>query len=207
LNDPPPERANGAVRAFVALDLDPECVRAVERLQNKLLSARRAPDAAWVPADKMHVTLKFIGALDPANVDAVALGLMAAVGERPPPPLGAPALDAFPAISHARVVVVVFEDPTGQVTQLAQEVDRLAEQLGVPPEQRAFRPHVTLARLRRPVDASRWLRGEPVDASRWLRSEPVHSAAEWLATGVTLYRSVLGPKTSKYIPLVSYSFS
>ena len=61
---------------------------------------------------------------------------------------------------------------------------------------RPFRPHVTLARLKRPYDSRRWLRQELVDG-----------AGECRASRITLYRSDPGVEGSTYVPLTRFDFA
>jgi 2'-5' RNA ligase len=92
-------------------------------------------------------------------------------------------------------VVAELADPGGRVTELARRISEASEKLGVSLEERAFRPHVTLARLRRPTDVRDWL---------------AHATLE----GVTLrfdelrlYESVLHPQGSRYSVLGRAEFA
>jgi 2'-5' RNA ligase len=183
------------IRAFVALDLDAMSVRRVARVADRLRMGSGAPSAVWTPTAKMHVTLRFIGHLP---VDAVAplgkeVGALV-VRKRSPLP-GSFRLDAFPSVEHARIVVAELEDPQGDLSKLAGRVDRIAtKHAGPAAEERSFRPHVTLARLKRPYDSRKWVRPElsGADACR--------------VVGLTLYRSDLGPQGSIYVPLARFEY-
>jgi 2'-5' RNA ligase len=183
------------LRAFVALDLSPMSVRRVARVAEGLRMGTGAPSATWTPAAKMHVTLKFIPALVADAVVPLGQALCAlAEGKAAPAPCPL-RLTAFPAPHEARVIVVELCDASGALVKLADKVDKLAAKHGVDRESRPFRPHVTLARLKRPYDARRWLRPELTD-----------STGECGAGSLTLYRSHLGPEGSTYVPLARYEF-
>lgn len=189
------DKARQTIRAFVALDLDAPSRRRVARVADRLRMASGAPSATWVPATQMHVTLKFIAELP---IDAVApLGtalrpLIEGMSGLQPCPYR---LEAFPTIEAARVVLVELEDGNGRLAKLARKVDELALKFGAPPKDRPFRPHVTLARLKRTYDSRRWIRAGLAALS-----------GECEPAGVTLFRSELCSGGPKYTPLASVVF-
>jgi 2'-5' RNA ligase len=180
------------IRAFVALDLDSTSVRRVVRVADRLRMESGAPSASWTPAARLHVTLKFMGALPVDAVVPIGQALVALAATTAPPSAGAARLEAFPSPEHASVVVLELEDPGGGIAQLAARFEALAREHGVERETRAFRPHVTLARLKRPYDARRWLRAALVEA-----------AGECRAARLTLYRSETRPDGALYVPLAT----
>jgi 2'-5' RNA ligase len=184
------------IRAFVALDLDAMTVRRVARVADRLRMGSGAPSATWTAAAKMHVTLKFMGELADDAVAPLGKALRVLVEGKAAPRPGAFKLDAFPSVEDARVIVVALEDPEGDLAKLAQSVDKAAAKVGVARDARKFRPHVTLARLKRGYDARRWLRPELSDG-----------AEECRASHLTLYRSQLGSEGSTYIPLGRFAFA
>jgi|GEM_PF-603083 len=185
-------------RAFVAIDLEPMSLRRVARVADRLRMGSGAPSASWTAPAKMHVTMKFLG--DDFPLDAVAaLGqALAPLADGQAPPPACPfRLDAFPSSEHARVIVVELDDAAGVWAKLAGQVDRLAAKHGVAREKRPFRPHVTIARLKRPYDAR-----------RWLRPELTEGVGDCKAASLTLYRSQLGgAEGSVYVPLAQFAFS
>jgi 2'-5' RNA ligase len=189
-------KKTATIRAFVALDLDPMSLRRVVRVADRLRMSSGAPSATWVPGPKMHVTLRFMAALPEGSVAALAkaLGTLTA-GKKAPKPC-ALRLAAFPTIEDAEIVVVELDDVSHGVTKLAEKVDKLATKLGIAGDARPFRPHVTLARLKRAYDSR-----------RWLRQELVQGAGECRAQSVTLYRSDLAEEGATYVPLARFEFA
>jgi len=184
------------IRAFVALDLDTTSLRRVVRTADRLRMASGAPAATWTAGDKMHITLKFAGELDAAAAAPIGKALRELAEGKPAPAPCTVKLDAFPKVEHARVIVAELVDASGDITKLAAAVDKLAAKHGVPKEDRPFRPHVTLARLKRPYDARKWLRADVAEA-----------AGECRCVTLTLYRSELKPEGSVYIPLATFAFA
>ena len=187
-----PER----IRAFVALDLDTLSLRRIVRTSDRLRMASGAPAATWTTSDKMHITLKFAGELDAAAAVPIGAALRTLAEGKPPPAPCKVKLDAFPKMEQARIVVVELVDASGDIAKLAASIDKLTAKHGVPKEDRPFRPHVTLARLKRPYDARKWLRADVAEA-----------AGECRCATLTLYRSELKPDGSIYIPLASFAFA
>jgi 2'-5' RNA ligase len=190
------DQPRGVIRAFVALDLDPTSRRRVARVADRLRMGSGAPSAMWALPAAMHVTLKFMGELAIDAVAPLGAALRFLVEGQAAPRAGALRLEAFPSLEEANVVVVELEDPSRALAKLAGRVDKLAQKHGVQPEQRSFRPHVTLARLKRPYDARRWLRPELADG-----------AGECRAAGLTLFRSDLGAGKPTHVPLARFVFS
>jgi RNA 2',3'-cyclic 3'-phosphodiesterase len=189
-------KKTATIRAFVALDLDPMSLRRVVRVADRLRMGSGAPSATWVPGPKMHVTLRFMAALPTDAVEALskALGTLTE-GKNAPKPC-ALRLAAFPSIEDAEIVVVELDDTSHGVGKLAEKVDKLATKLGIAGDSRPFRPHVTLARLKRAYDSRRWLRQELVEGAGVCRA---HS--------VTLYRSDVAEEGATYVPLARFEFA
>lgn len=179
------------MRAFFALPL-PEATR--ERLalvQDVLRRAaeRRGLSLRWTRPEQQHVTLKFLGDVDPEAGGQLARRMAPDALRLPPIATEVSAPSTFGPPARARVLVLPVADQGGLILGLATALDRAAAELGVPPETRAFRPHLTLARFSRPGDASALL------------SEQVPLPAEVVFDRMVLYESELHPTGSRYRPV------
>jgi RNA 2',3'-cyclic 3'-phosphodiesterase len=185
-----------SIRAFVALDLDEASVMDATRLADRLGKVGGAPKAAWTAADKMHVTVKFAGELPVAAVEPVAAALRP-LALAPRVPWTCPLeIGAFPGIGRARVLVLELRDEDATLARLAAAVDERFAPYGVAREERAFRPHITLARLKRPHDAR-----------RWLREERAGFAGACTLIALTLYRSELNAEGAVHTPLARFTLA
>jgi 2'-5' RNA ligase len=150
----------------------------------------------------MHVTVKFAGELPTDAVEPLGAELAPLAASYSGPPAYPLRLDAFPNAHHGRVVVLELVDASGALAELAAAIDERFAAYGVPREERPFRPHVTLARLKRPCDARHWL---------GLTSDPGSShagdATTARITALTLYRSVLGANGSSYVALARHALA
>jgi 2'-5' RNA ligase len=139
------------VRLFLAINLDPEVRREVIEATAPLRTA--APTLSWMDESRLHLTLKFLG--EQPDTSAVQLGrALDDVAERHRRfviRLGE--IGAFPNFRRARVVWMgIDRDP--RLELLHHDVEVACEALGFELEGRAFRPHLTLARVKERTDAA-----------------------------------------------------
>jgi len=134
------------MRLFIALKL-PSAVR--ENLAALLKSLRAvSPQTRWVRPENLHVTLKFIGEVPETKLAAIRNALSLARSDQPVT-LNFRGLGFFPNEKHPRVFWAGIEGSPNLKT-LAADIDKAAEKLGIPHEQRPFSPHLTLARFEPP---------------------------------------------------------
>jgi RNA 2',3'-cyclic 3'-phosphodiesterase len=126
-------------RLFVAIDLPEEVRNTIADIGRELPGARR------VPREQLHLTLRFIGEVDDGTFKAVRTALAEVKGTSFPLALGG--VGHFPPGRHPRVLWVgVAESST--LLELQRGVELALTGVGIPPEERRFSPHLTLARLK-----------------------------------------------------------
>ena len=180
------------MRLFIAIDLPDSVKDAVAGLRADL------PGAIWVKRQAFHLTLRFLG--DPISEDRVESITNALATVRSAPFIfHLDGVGRFPAGNRrpARVLWVgVRASPA--LTALHAGVERAVRDVGFPPDDHAFRPHITLARFRSPAPSS------ALDSflARYsaFQSEPIR-VAEFI-----LYSSALAPHGSLYTPLAKFRF-
>ena len=134
------------MRLFVALEI-PSTVR--QNLATLLESFRAiTKEPRWVWAENLHVTLRFLGEVAEAKVDAVKSAL-GEIRSDQAVALELRGLGFFPNEKHPRVFWAGME-ASPNLKKLAGEVEGAVEKLGIPREKREFSPHLTLARFERP---------------------------------------------------------
>ena len=181
-----------SIRVFCAVEL-PEEVRAAVAAHAAPLR-REFPEAraSWARPEGLHITLKFIGEVEAARVEALAGAAGAAVGGFRPFRLSIEESGTFPPRGAARVLWLGVKDASGQLARLQRRLEQECEAAGFPAEPRAFRPHLTLARLRTPKDAHA--------LSEAHRHTPF-GPHDFEVTELLVIRSQLGPGGSRYTPL------
>jgi 2'-5' RNA ligase len=176
-------------RIFCAFEL-PESLRL--RLAKHATTVREAvPEAAasWSRPENIHLTVKFFGNVDQAKVPLISAALACAVKKFGPLEIQVGKTGVFPRPSRPQVLWIGIEDPSGGLSRLHPRLEDECGREGFPKEERAFRPHLTIARIRKPGNASRL-------ADTHLRIE--FASVEITLSELVLFRSELSPKGSKY---------
>jgi RNA 2',3'-cyclic 3'-phosphodiesterase len=172
-------------RCFVAIplgdELRAELAVAVERWRDR-------PDCAglrWTDPDAWHLTLAFIGDVEPMRVEALSSAISAVTEPHAAVTMATGGVGAFPRPARATVAWYGIADPYGALAGLADVVRR---SLRLPVEPQPFRPHVTLARTRG---------GGHADLRAWVReADPPVGRLE--VGAVHLMRSHLGSGPARY---------
>jgi 2'-5' RNA ligase len=171
------------MRLFVALPLPSRILDEVETAVAPLRSGW--PDLRWVRRDLLHLTVAFFGEVDDRTLDRMVLRLERVARRHDPLTLSLCGAGAFPGGgAHARVVWTGLYGDRRALAGLAASVtaagNRAGSRFG---EHRAFRPHLTLARCRRPIDV------RPL-----LDALSAFSGSPWTAGSIHLMRSHLGAR-------------
>ena len=188
------------IRTFIALPLPSDWTQALGRT---MLQLRRAlPNGIrWVDPGGIHLTLKFLGNTDPGLVDQIIEGLAFRLAASPSPQLSLDRLGTFPAGRNPRVIWAGVSGDSNALEALHHCAEAAAVGLGWAPERRAFRPHLTLGRVRDQVSSRE--RGAIVDGIKNLAPAP---ASVWRPDVVRLYKSVLTSRGAIYSSLGEVKF-
>jgi RNA 2',3'-cyclic 3'-phosphodiesterase len=176
------------VRLFVAVNLPEGQRRAAHEAAAPLRDA--GLPVKWVPAESLHVTLKFLGEVAEAREAAIgaALDVVAAAAQRFEVGLGG--AGAFPGVARPRVIWLGVE-PHPALELLSHDVERALRPLDFETELRPFRPHLTLGRVRPGARPGAFAALERLAAAvDWEGVAPVNS--------VDLMASVPGPGGAAY---------
>jgi 2'-5' RNA ligase len=186
------------VRAFVAIHLPPEVLRALAAVQDRLRAMPGGEAGRWVPAENMHLTIKFVGDVLPERLTALHLALQRACAGQSPFALPVGGLGCFPNAQRPRVVWAGVQDAPGRLDGLVAALEREAAAAGFPREQRAFAPHLTLARV------ADWASHEQVLAlGQSVARAQVGLLGEIVVQRVAIMRSDLRPQGPQYTQLFS----
>lgn len=134
------------IRSFIAIPLTPEIRRNTTRLLAKLSQADDG--IKWVPADHLHLTLKFLGEVDNTEVPRVCDVVREVCREYEPFDLAFAGTGGFPNIDRPRVLFAGVEDPSGSLCRLVEQLESELAELGFKREPRDYQPHLTLGRTR-----------------------------------------------------------
>lgn len=187
----------GTLRVFCAVELPFE-IRAAAAAQAARLR-RDFPEAraSWARPESLHITLKFVGEIEAARVGDLSRAAGAAAGGAEPFRLTIEESGTFPPRGAARVLWLGVKDAAGQLARLQRRLEQECEAAGFPGEARAFKPHLTLARIRAPQGAHALS-----ESHRRTPFGPQH----FDVTELLVIRSELGPGGSRYTPLSRHPF-
>jgi 2'-5' RNA ligase len=169
------------IRLFAAVETPPEIGEGLARRQQGL------PGARWRPPDSLHVTLRFFGEVDERtaqDLDAELSGVSVAPFEI--------ALEGVGAVGEGHQLQAIWAGvkDSEALRLLHQRCEAAARRAGLKPENRAYRPHVTLAYLSRNVSQDR--------VAAWIRNHNLLNSPSWRATWFGLYSSWRSSEGSRY---------
>ena len=143
------------MRLFIAVDLDSPTRDLAAGVIAELRCHLRVGHASikWVAPPHLHFTLAFLGEVGGDRVEAVRQAMVKRWHQQPFR-AGVSSLGVFPPFGTPRVVWLGIGEGRAELEALQDAVRARFGLLGFPPEQRAFRPHLTLGRVRRTTPAS-----------------------------------------------------
>jgi RNA 2',3'-cyclic 3'-phosphodiesterase len=133
-------------RIFIALDTSPTLKRELGDLSGRLAVSKA--DIRWERTGKLHCTLQFLGDVDESIVGSLDVAVRKAIDGVAPFEISFGDLGFFPDSVHPRVLWVGLDDPEGRLAFLHERLVEETSRLGLRGTEPAFRPHITLGRIR-----------------------------------------------------------
>ncbi len=181
-------------RLFIAAELPAAVREALVAAQARL--RRDAPPVKWVAPEAMHLTLRFLGETDVRLLPQLGTALRAALAGQPAISLQLIGAGAFPNLRRPSVVWVGVGGATAALERTAALIEAQVVSLGFAREERPFRAHLTLGRVRREATPAQQERlGEAI------RALPAFPPLDWMIERVVLFRSELRPSGPLYSAL------
>ena len=206
------------MRSFVAVELPEPILEAVGQLSGRLRAS--GARVTWIKPENMHLTLRFLGEIDEDNINRLKAILSDAYRGMSPFTLSVRGVGAFPNMRRPSVVWVgaVEAREAGEArsqVQLGNEralgddraeaietaylaAESAARAIGLPPEEKAFHPHLTLARIKDAREAP------PLVAC--LERERDFCAGDFTVHSVSLFSSRLTPHGPIYQRIEEFTF-
>jgi 2'-5' RNA ligase len=140
-------------RLFIAIELPPNVRSALKAHIDQLRTAVPEARAGWAAEANLHLTLKFLGDTPLTRVEGLSRAARRAAHSVDSFEMIIGNCGAFPSSGQPRVLWIGVEDPSNRLTLLHQALEDECDQAGFAREERSFRPHLTIARLRKPQGA------------------------------------------------------
>jgi 2'-5' RNA ligase len=182
------------VRLFVAIEIPGEVRSALATFLKEMRAV--SPQAKWVRAENLHITLKFLGETDATKLGAIGNTLLR-IRNPQPVTLEFRGLGYFPNEKKPRVFWVSME-ASGNLKSLAGDIDASLHRLGFPLEDRPFTPHLTLARFNPP--------GLPPRIGAAVAANSARGFGSLTTREFHLIESKLKPSGAEYTTLQSFAF-
>jgi 2'-5' RNA ligase len=182
------------MRAFIAIELPPGVKTELTARQQEL--KRAGLNARWVRAENIHLTLKFLGEIDPGAVAAVRTAMTSAAERHGPLTLSASGIGVFPGVRKARVLWAGLSDGLPELIELQKDLDAALATCGFDREKRPFRGHLTMARFRQSV--------HPAKLETALAKADGAHFGQWTVRELILFQSELQPAGPLYTRLAAH---
>lgn len=169
------------MRLFIAIELPEELKRQIAEVQDQLKQI--GADANWTRPEGIHLTLKFLGDVEESRVPAINEALAVACRGIGSLRLQVAGAGAFPNVKAPRVLWIGVRGDLENLRLLQAAVEDAMVNLDFAPEERAFSPHLTLARIKYPKPRDKWQ--QKIEAIRDVK------LGEFEATSVSLMQSEL----------------
>lgn len=179
------------IRTFIAVLLSDGLKRTIASIQDEF--KKQAPDLKWVEIGNLHVTLKFLGDVEEQSLDTIHNAMGHAASGFAPFELTVAGAGAFPNARRPRVVWVGIPGGAEALSSLAGKMESALEAAGFPKEDKKFRSHITIGRVRDHARAP--------DLSQPIAGAGLEPLGVETVDRVVLMRSELRPGGPIYTPL------
>lgn len=169
------------LRVFTAVPIGADARAEIHRAARALLAGLGRMSV--VAEQNLHVTLKFVGDVHRDDLPALVETVRAGTEGLPAGDIEIAGIRAFPNLQRPRVVWAGVSDPSGILEPVHARLNEALAKFGAKREKKRYVPHVTLARIRGPVDARELSQRCESGGEFWFSVEPVDS--------ITLFMSEL----------------
>ena len=138
------------IRCFVAIEIPETIQMLLTSTQEELRKYIRG--ASWVKRGNIHLTLKFLGDVAPNQISVIKNVIEQVTDTRSPFSMELGGIGAFPNLSRPRIIWAGVKTGADEVAAIAREIDVGLGRHGYERDKKSFRPHLTLARLKRRVN-------------------------------------------------------
>lgn len=178
------------IRAFLALPLAPLFQKEITPLAEEL--KKKYPQVRWVRPAEIHATLHFFGSISSEEVQKISACVSPITRNTPPCSLFLEGIGGFPNARRPRVIWLGIGGEVERLHTMQGSIEKLLSQAGYPFEERSFKAHLTLGRLKEPKPLPGF------EALKFPRTE-TKSVSE-----IVLFQSHLSPEGAHYEAVETY---
>jgi 2'-5' RNA ligase len=179
-------------RAFIAIDLSEDIIGKIGEISTALQARMGDLPVRWIPAENVHLTLKFLGDVSETSVDRLAEIIRRVAQAHECFEISVGSLGVYPNARRPRVIWLGVEAPQALLA-IQRGIDQETSRLGYEAKDQEFSPHLTIARVSRSADYR-----ELKAIGDTLETETVGFLGAARVEQVKLYRSDLKPTGAEY---------
>ena len=185
-------------RTFCAIELSDDVRAQLQDHVRRLREAVPEASASWSRPENVHLTLKFFGNVPKEKLKRISDAAARVSGEFNAFQIRIGGTGVFPKASRPQVLWIGVDDPSGGLSELQRQFEEECAKEGFAKEDRAYKPHLTIARIRRP------------DGARRLAESHLQTKFALLNVRVNefvVFRSQLSPKGSIYTAISKHQLA
>ncbi len=183
----------GKVRAFISIEVPDDMKLQLQKVQDCI--KKGVTGVNWVRPEGIHLTLKFLGDIDEGMIEKIGESIKKATERSSAFLIRLSGLGVFPNPKFPRVVWVGVKEGAESLKELQRNLEKAMAKLGLPTEDREFKPHLTLGRIK-----SQERRDELLKAIEELRN---FEAGPFEAREISMIKSDLKPGGAVYARLLA----
>ena len=186
---------NKNIRAFLAIDPPEVVLDNIQALQNRLKKSIQGA-IRWVRPEGIHLTLKFFGDISAYDVENISEAIANKTANVPPITLEIRGMGAFPDLNRPRVIWLGINGQLAPLLSLQRDLEEVFSKLGFPKENRPFRAHLTMGRVKVPKGI--------IGLAPSVEAEGNLMAGNFTVGEITLFQSSLSPQGAIYSKLAAF---
>jgi len=187
------------MRAFIAIEIPPSIKKAALKIQDEL--KKFFPLVSWTEKNNLHITLKFLGEINEETARKILPLLEEESGKINVFKIKFDSLGVFPGFNQPRIIWLGSGIACQELTSLASSLEKSLEVLGIQKENRQFKAHITIGRIKSNQDF-----GKIREVFKITATEIGKKQLEFTAEGLTLFKSNLSSAKPSYTPLAFARF-
>lgn len=135
-----------SIRTFISINLDGSLHKTLGEVIERFASSKAS--VKWVPPENAHLTFKFLGNIDESRLPEIVTACERAVEGTKPIDVEVRAVGCFPNMNRPRIVWLGVEKGREELRELQRKIERELEKIGFPGEDREFKAHLTIGRVK-----------------------------------------------------------
>lgn len=143
------------IRLFIAFPIESAVKKHLAAISGRFKSI--SPTVKWVDPNNMHLTARFLGDTDPKIIQPIVELIQSTCEKFGPVQATVERIGGFPNLKRPRVLWVGLSELADNLTPIVQELQNGLRGLGISPDEKRFKAHLTLARIKQPLGLERFL--------------------------------------------------